>query len=328
MMKRKTIAIAAAVMAGCLGTAPAAYAEYDAATVEQVQQALNDAGFDCGTPDGIAGEMTAAAIRAYEEANGLPADGEIDEELISKLLYGEDELILIGIDEPSEPEAQEAADGELAAEAQEAAGTEIVAETETETEPAEELPVLGPFDETAYAGQWATISWDSIYNGSSWEPVDTAFQICLPEEWTQAVPADENCILRQYGSLFYVSEQDRAMIEGMKEYDTAEPAAPCLIVSVSAAGSRVIDPAEPDPVDLQTLDDYAEAYSRIKTDWTITKVRAGEMEALLCEIPESDITSLILLEDGRFYALNIRCSSQLDEGAAENILASVKGGQE
>ena len=114
MMKRKTIAIAAAVMAGCLGTAPAAYAEYDAATVEQVQQALNDAGFDCGTPDGIAGEMTAAAIRAYEEANGLPADGEIDEELISKLLYGEDELILIGIDEPSEPEAQEAADGEPA----------------------------------------------------------------------------------------------------------------------------------------------------------------------------------------------------------------------
>ena len=78
MMKRKTIAIAAAVMAGCLGTAPAAYAEYDAATVEQVQQALNDAGFDCGTPDGIAGEMTAAAIRAYEEANGLPADGEIE----------------------------------------------------------------------------------------------------------------------------------------------------------------------------------------------------------------------------------------------------------
>ena len=64
MMKRKTIAIAAAVMAGCLGTGPAAYAEYDAATVEQVQQALNDAGFDCGTPDGIAGEMTAAAIRA------------------------------------------------------------------------------------------------------------------------------------------------------------------------------------------------------------------------------------------------------------------------
>ena len=314
MMKRKTIAIAAVVMAGCLGTAPAAYAEYDAATVEQVQQALNDAGFDCGTPDGIAGEMTAAAIRAYEEANGLPADGEIDEELISKLLYGEDELILIGIDEPAEPEAQE----EI--------GTEV--ETETETEPAEELPVLGPFDETAYAGQWVTISWDSIYNGSSWEPVDTVFQICLPEDWTQAVPADENCILRQYGSLFYVSEQDRAMIEGMKEYDTAEPAAPCLIVSVSAAGSRVIDPAEPDPVDLQTLDDYAEAYSRIKTDWTITKVRAGEMEALLCEIPESDITSLILLEDGRFYALNIRCSSQLDEGAAENILASVKGGQE
>ena len=35
---------------------------YDSTIIQQVQQALNDAGFDCGTPDGIAGKGTAAAV--------------------------------------------------------------------------------------------------------------------------------------------------------------------------------------------------------------------------------------------------------------------------
>ena len=57
-------------------------------TVKEVQQALNEAGFDCGTPDGIAGKGTAAAVSAYQEANGLPVDGQISEELLTSLGIG------------------------------------------------------------------------------------------------------------------------------------------------------------------------------------------------------------------------------------------------
>ncbi|MBR1815019.1 MAG: peptidoglycan-binding protein [Lachnospiraceae bacterium] len=43
--------------------------------VQKLQVALNEAGFDCGEPDGVFGEMTEAAILAFEQANGLKEDG-------------------------------------------------------------------------------------------------------------------------------------------------------------------------------------------------------------------------------------------------------------
>ena len=49
--------------------------------VKWVQQALNDAGYDCGTPDGIAGSRTANAISAYRKDMGLPDGTGIDQEL-------------------------------------------------------------------------------------------------------------------------------------------------------------------------------------------------------------------------------------------------------
>ena len=57
----------------------------DAAIVRTVQQALNDAGFDCGAPDGKAGPKTAEAINAFETANGINVNGVITDELIEKL---------------------------------------------------------------------------------------------------------------------------------------------------------------------------------------------------------------------------------------------------
>ena len=57
----------------------------DAAIVRTVQQALNDAGFDCGAPDGKAGPRTAEAINAFETANGINVNGVITDELIDKL---------------------------------------------------------------------------------------------------------------------------------------------------------------------------------------------------------------------------------------------------
>lgn len=57
----------------------------DKETVKAAQQALNDAGYSCGTPDGIAGKKTAAAITAYQEANGLNITGTVTDELLAAM---------------------------------------------------------------------------------------------------------------------------------------------------------------------------------------------------------------------------------------------------
>ena len=53
--------------------------------VKQVQEALNQAGFDCGTADGIMGPATKKAVADFRKANALKEGEEIDEELFTKL---------------------------------------------------------------------------------------------------------------------------------------------------------------------------------------------------------------------------------------------------
>ncbi|MDO4475486.1 MAG: peptidoglycan-binding domain-containing protein [Lachnospiraceae bacterium] len=57
----------------------------DAATIQKVQEALNSAGFDCGTPDGVAGNGTYAALNAYQEANGLTVENVITGKLLKAM---------------------------------------------------------------------------------------------------------------------------------------------------------------------------------------------------------------------------------------------------
>ncbi len=57
--------VAAAGEPGALSTAELA----------ALQQSLNDLGFDTGNPDGLLGPLTQSAIRRYQAAHGLPADG-------------------------------------------------------------------------------------------------------------------------------------------------------------------------------------------------------------------------------------------------------------
>lgn len=57
----------------------------EASIVKAVQQALNAAGFECGTPDGQAGSRTSAAISAYETEKKLNVNGVITDELIASL---------------------------------------------------------------------------------------------------------------------------------------------------------------------------------------------------------------------------------------------------
>lgn len=102
-MKKRRIAL---IMAGILSLAGfmTCCAEYtDPDTVLAVQQALNGAGYDCGTPDGKIGNMTRGAISAYQEAAGLAVTGTIEDELLSAM----------GLMDASGTSGQEAATAEL-----------------------------------------------------------------------------------------------------------------------------------------------------------------------------------------------------------------------
>jgi localization factor PodJL len=53
--------------------------------VASVQKALNKLGYDVGTPDGIAGDKTAAAIKAFEQSTGMSEVGLINPRLLAVL---------------------------------------------------------------------------------------------------------------------------------------------------------------------------------------------------------------------------------------------------
>ena len=57
----------------------------DATTIRIVQQALNEAGYNCGTPDGLIGGKTTEAITAYQTAKGITVNGLVTDELLQSL---------------------------------------------------------------------------------------------------------------------------------------------------------------------------------------------------------------------------------------------------
>ena len=59
---------------------PLSYAE-----VKEMQEMLNHLGFDCGTPDGLAGPVTRAALQQFQSRNGLVPDGFADFRMLAAL---------------------------------------------------------------------------------------------------------------------------------------------------------------------------------------------------------------------------------------------------
>ena len=57
----------------------------DATTIRIVQQALNEAGYNCGTPDGLIGGKTTEAITAYQNQKGITVNGLVTDELLQSL---------------------------------------------------------------------------------------------------------------------------------------------------------------------------------------------------------------------------------------------------
>ena len=72
---RMTAFGAVATMAGQDPAAVEAALALDRATRRSIQQGLRSAGFDPGTPDGLFGPRTRAAIRRWQAARGTPASG-------------------------------------------------------------------------------------------------------------------------------------------------------------------------------------------------------------------------------------------------------------
>ncbi|MBF0522948.1 MAG: peptidoglycan-binding protein [Candidatus Omnitrophica bacterium] len=56
-----------------------------APTKEQIQQALKNAGVYQGTVDGVLGPKTKKAIKAFQQQNGLNADGRVGKKTWAKL---------------------------------------------------------------------------------------------------------------------------------------------------------------------------------------------------------------------------------------------------
>lgn len=130
-MKRVIALLIAALLAASAltGSLAATYSSKD--IVKQAQQALNDAGYNCGTPDGIAGKKTAAAINQYQTDNGLEVTGVVDDALLESL----------GIEVPQaeepESEPEETADDSSGGEAAQVEAEEVV--------PKDLVKILGGF---------------------------------------------------------------------------------------------------------------------------------------------------------------------------------------
>ncbi len=58
------------------------------ASVKQAQEALNAAGYDVGTPDGVAGSHTVGVVRKFQSDKGIPVTGKFDSATLNALGLG------------------------------------------------------------------------------------------------------------------------------------------------------------------------------------------------------------------------------------------------
>ena len=60
----------------------------DNSQVSQIQQALNEKGFNVGTVDGQMGAKTKAALKQFQQAQGLQPSGKVDQQTLAALTLG------------------------------------------------------------------------------------------------------------------------------------------------------------------------------------------------------------------------------------------------
>jgi len=84
-VSRWTIVLAGIAIAMMLATSAIGAQPGDREQVKAVQQALKDKGHDPGAVDGEMGPKTEAALREYQQKEGLTATGTADAETMAKL---------------------------------------------------------------------------------------------------------------------------------------------------------------------------------------------------------------------------------------------------
>lgn len=93
-------ALTITVAANLIVAFPNGWAFSQSNEVRQAQIKLNSTGYDAGPADGFSGPKTRRAIAAFQNANGLPDTGELDEQTTR---------LLLGLENESDPEAQQPA---------------------------------------------------------------------------------------------------------------------------------------------------------------------------------------------------------------------------
>ena len=63
----------------------------ESASVQDIQAKLRERGFDAGPVDGLLGRRTCEAVKAYQKAAGMPANGLLDPVLQNQLHFGRDQ---------------------------------------------------------------------------------------------------------------------------------------------------------------------------------------------------------------------------------------------
>ncbi|HEY0077042.1 MAG TPA: YCF48-related protein [Pyrinomonadaceae bacterium] len=82
---RATASSRAASATSATQTTNAASSTSNVETVKRAQEALNVAGYDVGTPDGVAGTRTVAALRKFQTDKRIPVSGKLDEPTLAAL---------------------------------------------------------------------------------------------------------------------------------------------------------------------------------------------------------------------------------------------------
>jgi peptidoglycan hydrolase-like protein with peptidoglycan-binding domain len=84
-MKLRALVIALFAISSTAAMANISSSLNDTSNVRELQQTLNDKGFDAGPVDGKAGRQTKAAIKKLQQAQGLTASGKLDQQTLAAL---------------------------------------------------------------------------------------------------------------------------------------------------------------------------------------------------------------------------------------------------
>jgi len=84
-MKLRALVIALFAISSTAAMANISSSLNDTSSVRELQQALNDKGFDAGPVDGKAGRQTKAAIKKLQQAQGLTPSGKLDQQTLAAL---------------------------------------------------------------------------------------------------------------------------------------------------------------------------------------------------------------------------------------------------